>query len=241
MVTYRGSHRSPQPWLPLRTVEKGHHHRDHPAPIAQGRAPHSRSAPTFSPFTFAVTTVPSGLMMTPGSPFSPCRRGGDVRGDGGTRLPPMVGLASPLAPGGQAGWGTRTVTTPRGGGDPEQLPSTPGSPGDQTTPGLLSVPPGPAGRSTEPTSAPTNQRQTPNPPSITTTLAPLRQSVAGPATRGFTKVGLELSPGPPLWSPAMPPTHREASVTRSALWREAEMLVRANPLFPRNRVPSRHC
>lgn len=90
-------------------------------------------------------------------------------------------------------------------------------------------------------SAPTHQRQTPNIPSITTTLAPLWQSAAELATRDFTKVCPELSSGPSLQSPALPLTHREASVTLPALWEEVEMLVRAIPPFPRNQVPSRHC
>lgn len=50
------------------------------------------------------------------------------------------------------------MTTPQGGASLEQLPSTPGSPGGQMTPGLLLVPLGPAGRSTEPVSASTHQQ-----------------------------------------------------------------------------------
>lgn len=63
--------------------------------LSHGDAPHSCQEPTFSPFTLAVTTVPSGLMMTPGSPFSPCKRRGGGRGHGGTRLPSMTELVSP--------------------------------------------------------------------------------------------------------------------------------------------------
>ena len=70
----------------------------------------------------------------------------------------MVGLAPQPGPRNRAGFGTGSVTTPQGGGGPEQLPSTPGSPGDQTTLGLLWVPLGPAERSTGPTSALTHQR-----------------------------------------------------------------------------------
>lgn len=50
---------------------------------------------------------------------------------------------------------------PMGRGGLEQLPSTLGGPVDQFAPGLLSVPPGPAGRNAELTSAPTHHRQTP--------------------------------------------------------------------------------
>lgn len=147
--------------------------------------------------------------MTPGSPFSPCKKGGSTRGDGGTRLPPVAGLASPPGPVGQVGWGTRSVTTPWGRGGLEQLPSTPGSPGDQMTPGLLSVPLGPAGRSTEPMSAPTHQRQTPNTPSITTTLAPLWQSAAELATRDFTKAFIGAIPAVPSPASNSPGSQRD--------------------------------
>lgn len=117
---------------------------------------------------------------------------------------------------------------------PEQLPSTLGSPGDQTTPGLLSVPPGPAGRSTEPASAPTHQRQTPM-----TTLASLQQdqqpdvspkhvqrfhSDSPSGAQALPHVPLQ-APVPPLQSSGLPRTHREAGVTRSALQRKAEMPV----------------
>lgn len=90
MVTYRGPHWSPQSRLSLGTVEK--ERTSPPGPSsAWGHALHSHGTPTFSPFTFAVTTVPSGLMMTPGSPFSPCKREGSVRVGRGTRLPPQQG------------------------------------------------------------------------------------------------------------------------------------------------------
>lgn len=111
---------------------------------SHGMCPHSCSAPTFSPFTFAVTTVPSGLMMTPGSPFSPCKKG--ARGDAGMRVsPPIASSPAPRQDGGPHR------------GDLEQLPSTLECPGDQMHPCLLSVPLVPAVRSTEPVSVPTHQ------------------------------------------------------------------------------------
>lgn len=163
-VTYRWPHRAPQPRLPLQTVERERASPPGPpASVPWGCAPHSCQAPTFSPFTLAVTTVPSGLMMTPGSPFSPCKSRGGGRGHRGTRLPPVTGLVSP---GGLVEWRTRNMTTPRGAGGLEQLPSAPGHPGDQLTPGLLSVPPDPAGRTRSPHhSQPTKGRpHTPPPP-----------------------------------------------------------------------------
>lgn len=114
---------------------------------------------------------------------------------GRTRLPPIPGVASPQGPGGQAGWGTRSVTTSRGGGGLEQLPSTLEGPGAQMTPGLLLVPLGPAGRSTEPRSALMHQGRSQTP---STVLTVLHQGEAGPAIRGFTKAHKELSLGPPL-------------------------------------------
>lgn len=166
---------------------------------------------------------------------------GPIRADDDTRLPLLPlqekrrwertwrGQAPSCDRAGVTWWpgrtGTRNVTTPWNAGGLEQLPSTLGHPGDQLTPGLLSVPRDPAGR-TQPTSFPTHQRQSPNSPSITTTL---QQSTAGLATTAVTRA----TP----WSPDVSLTHREASVAWSALQREAEMLLRANPLFPKTGCP----
>lgn len=164
MVTYRWSHWAPQPWFPLQTMERERASPlDHLACVPWGCAPHSCQEPTFSPFTLAVTMVPSGLMMTPGSPFSPCKRRGGGRGHGGIRLLPVRGLVSP---GGQVELGTRNMTTPWDAGGLEQLPSALGHPGDQLTPGLLSVPPDPAGRTQSSRhSQPTKGRPQTPPPS----------------------------------------------------------------------------
>lgn len=227
-VTYRWPHRAPQPRLPLQTVERERASPPGPpASVPWGCAPHSCQAPTFSPFTLAVTTVPSGLMMTPGSPFSPCKSRGGGRGHRGTRLPPVTGLVSP---GGLVEWRTRNMTTPRGAGGLEQFTFSPGAPWGPADPWSPFGPTGPCRKDTEPTSFPTHQRQAPHPPSTATTL---QQSTAGPATTAATRATPR--------SPDVSPTHREASEAWSALQREAEMLLRANPLFPKNGVPSWHC
>lgn len=184
MVTYHRSHWAPQPRLPLQTMERERASPlASPAPVPWGFAPHSCQEPTFSPFTLAVTTVPSGLMMTPGSPFSPCKRRGDGRGHGGIRLLPVTGLVSP---GGQVESGTRNVTPPWNAGGLEQLPSTLGHPGDQLTPGLLLVPPDPAGRIQRPRhSQPTKGSPQTPPPSL---------PLCSKAQQDWQP---QLSPGPP--------------------------------------------
>lgn len=69
-----------------------------------------------------------------------------------------------VSPEGQVEWGTRNVTTQWGAGSLEQLPSALGHPWDQVTPGLLSVPPGPAERTQSPCHFQLNKGRLQTPP-----------------------------------------------------------------------------
>lgn len=227
-VTYRWPHWAPQPRLPLQTVER------------------ERASPPGPPGTCPVGTCPP---LLPGTHLFSFHLGGDhgpVRADDDAGLPLLPlqeqrrweGTRRDQAPScdraGVTWWPGRTgdqeCDHPTGCRWPGAVTFSPGAPWGPADPWSPFGPTGPCRKDTEPTSFPTHQRQAPHPPSTTTTL---QQSTAGPATTAATRATPR--------SPAVSPTHREASEAWSALQREAEMLLRANPLFPKNGVPSWHC
>lgn len=73
MLTYRWAHWSRQPRFPLWMCQTGKRHQ-HQDGSTTSSTVLQHGTLTFCPFTLAATMVPSGLMMTPGSPFSPCKR-----------------------------------------------------------------------------------------------------------------------------------------------------------------------
>lgn len=176
MVTYRGSHRSPLPRLPLRTAER--ERASQPGPPGThytGTCPPFLHCTHLFSFHLRSDHGPIGADDDAGLPFLPLQEKRKHEGRWRDQAPSRGGAGITTGTWWPVRMGTRSVTTPWGGGGPEQLPSTLGSPEDQMIPCRLSVPPGPARRSTEPMTALTHQRQTPTLLSITTTPVVLQQ------------------------------------------------------------------